>query len=303
MKTNPNPRFVFFGTPELAVTVLEELRVAGFIPTLVVTQPDKPAGRGRTLTPPPVSTWATEHTIPVLQPKKLDEEFMQTIKNEQPELFIVAAYGKILPQTLLDIPPKGTLNVHPSLLPRLRGPSPIRSAILLDEKKIGVSIMLLDAQMDHGPIVAQREIPFPDNDPVLSWPPKASVLENILAHEGGILLAEVLPQWVLGEITPTEQAHDAATFCRMLKKEDGLVDLIHGDPYQNLLKIRGCEGWPSAYTFFERNGQTIRVQILDAHLEDEVLVLDTIKPEGKNAMPYLDFARSGAVPIPSSQAT
>lgn len=282
-------RFALFGTPEITVTIAQALHGAGLTPAAVITRVDAPVGRGKVLTPPPMKVWAQSHHIPVHQPLKITPEFVAQMNQEPWDVFVVAAYGKILPQSLLDIPKHGTLNVHPSLLPRLRGPSPIRSAILENEKETGVSIMLLDAEMDHGPILAQEKVTLPE------WPPRAYELEHLLATRGGEMLAETLPKWVAGEITATEQDHSKATFCRMLKKTDGLVDL-NDDPYKNLLKIRALEGWPGAYTFFERNGTRLRVQLIEAHIENDALVLDTVKPEGKNVMKYSDFARSGATP-------
>jgi len=303
MKKNlqsPNDvRFCFFGTPKLAVTVLDELERSGFKPALVVTRPDAPVGRGKVLTPPPVKVWAEKRNIEVLKPEKITEDLIHQIKTSDVlsevngwDVFIVAAYGKILPQELLDIPEHGALNMHPSLLPRLRGPSPIRSAILNDEREVGVTIMLLDAEMDHGPIVEQKIV----DPPAGGWPPRASELENTLAHAGGKLLARTILPWVKGEIASQEQDHNAATFCRIIKKEDGLLDL-NGDAHHNLLKIRGLEGWPGTYTFFEKSGKKIRVQIIDAHLADDgSLLIDTVRPESKSDMPYADFVRSGATP-------
>jgi methionyl-tRNA formyltransferase len=282
-------RFAFFGTPALAVTVLDALDIAGFLPALVVTRPDAEQGRGNVLTPPKVKTWVSTQNIPILQPAKITPEFVAELAREEWDLFIVAAYGKILPQALLDIPARGTLNLHPSLLPKLRGPSPIRSAILNDDRETGVSIMLLDAEMDHGPIVAQEKIK------VAEWPPKASDLENALARAGGNLLAKTLLPWMREEISAQEQDHERATYCKTTSKEDGLLDLA-ADPYQNLLKIRGLQGWPGTYTFFMRGEQKIRVQILDARVEGSKLVIYAVRPEGKRDMKYADFLRSGAIP-------
>jgi methionyl-tRNA formyltransferase len=277
--------FVFFGTPELAVMVLDELEAAGLLPKSIVTTPDEKKGRGLRLASPPVKEWAEKRGIEVHQPELLNAEFETSLKAD---VFVVVAYGKILPREILAIPRRGVLNVHPSLLPRLRGASPIRSAIVNDDKKVGVTVMLLDEEMDHGPIVAQKTINAP-------WPPRAPELERILMHEGGKLLAQVLPLWVRGEIDAHEQNHDVATYCEKIEKEDGLLDLSV-DPYKNLLKIRAYEGWPGTYAFFERSGKKIRVQILDAHVESDTLVIDSVKPEGKKSMPYTDFLRSGAKP-------
>lgn len=282
--------FVFFGTGEIARHVLEELVSAQLYPTLIVTAPDKPQGRGMHLSPSPVGILAENLAIKTLKPARLGAEAVSMLKQGGFELFIVADYGVLLKKEVLDIPPRGTLNMHPSLLPRLRGPSPIRSAILTDERQTGVTIMVLDEEMDHGPLVAQRKVIV---DP---WPPRAVILEERLAREGGALLAEMIPLWVQKQIEAHPQNHDVATYTKKFEKQDGEVRFMD-DAYTNLLKIRAYEGWPTAYAFFERGGKRIRVQLLDAHLAHDVLVLDTVKPEGKNAMPYSEFVRSGATPV------
>lgn len=287
-----NIRFAFFGTPELATVVLDELEEADLAPELVVTRPDAPKGRGKVLTPPPVKVWAEEKGVEVLQPKRIDDGFIRALEKRAPwDVFVVVAYGKILPKELIELPRRSTVNLHPSLLPRLRGPSPIRSAILTDERTTGVTIMLLDEEMDHGPILAQQVVE------VSEWPPRASELEELLAHAGGQLLAETLPSWVEGTIAPQEQDHSQATYCVKLTKTDAAVSLSE-DPYANLLKIRAYEGMPGSYMYFERNGKRIRTVITDAHLDtDGSLVIDRVIPEGKREMPYEDFARSGARPV------
>ena len=283
MKNTPKSkvRFAFFGTSHIAVYVLAELGEAGLLPALVVTLPNKPKGRGLEAQPTAVESWALRHHIPVAHD-------WAGFEQEQWDVAVVVDYGKILPRGALGIPSKGFLNVHPSLLPRLRGPSPMRSAILHDEREVGVSIMLVDEEMDHGPIVAQKKIAVPD------WPVKNSELEKILVPEGGRLLAQILPEYVAGNIEPREQNHDLATYSEKFSKEDGLLDL-KADPYKNLLKIKAFEGWPGTFAFFERGGKKIRVQILEAHLAPRgALGIDIVKPEGKREMPYADFSRSGA---------
>ncbi|MDR3571394.1 MAG: methionyl-tRNA formyltransferase [Candidatus Pacebacteria bacterium] len=258
MKTNP--RFVFFGTAPLASGVLSELAQAGFVPERIV------------------------------ESAKIQPEFVDELSKESWDVFVVASFGKILPKRLIELPKHGTLNVHPSLLPRLRGASPMRSAILTDERETGVSVMLLDEQMDHGPLLAQKKIL------VEPWPPRGRELDERLAHEGGKLLAQVLPLWIEGAIQPQEQNHDLATYCVRFSKEDGLLDL-NDDPHKNLLKIRAFDGWPGTYAFFERSGKKIRVQILDAHIKDNALAIDLVKPEGKREMSYEAFLNSGAKPL------
>ena len=279
-----SPRFAVFGTPELAVVILEELKRKGLVPALVVTTPDKPVGRKMVVTPPPTKAWAMANSISVAQPEKITSEFMDELGESSWDLFVVAAYGKILPARLLEIPKHVVLNVHPSLLPRLRGASPIRSAILEDEKETGVTIMLMDEEVDHGPILAQEKVSLP------SWPPYALELEEILAHKGAELLTEVIPQWLGGDVTARAQEHGKATFTKKITKEDALIELI-GDPYKNLLKIRAYEGSPGAYFFTEKNGSRIRMKITRAELKDGKLDITKVIPEGKREMSYADFVR------------
>lgn len=286
--------FILFGAGPIAAEALSEMEQRGVVPELIVSLPDAPAGRGHILASTPVAQFASEHNIETWKPEKLDHTFLaslQATSNKlQAPLFVVIDYGKFLPKQLLDIPPRGVLNMHPSLLPRLRGPSPIRSAILTDEKKIGVSVMLVDEEMDHGPIVAQKVISIAD------WPLRGLELDTRLAREGGKLLADIIGPWARGEIDAREQNHDLATYTHQFKKEDGLLDL-RADPYQNLLKIRAFQGWPGTYTFFVRDEKRIRVQIIDAHIVNDKLIIDTVKPEGKTEMNFKDFERTGAKPV------
>ncbi len=279
-------QFVFFGTPDFAVGVLEELEKKNLLPSLVITAPDKPQGRGLTLTPPPVKVWAEARKISILQPEKLNEEFLNELKKQNWDLFVVAAYGKIIPKNVLDFSEHGTLNVHPSLLPRLRGASPVQSAIL-SEEKTGVTIMQIDEEMDHGPIVAQRERVIKD---FTSNPPRGSELESDLAHFGGELLAEVIPEWISGKITPAPQDHTHATFCKKITKEDGLIDLA-SDPLENLRKIRAFDVWPGAYFFYTSAEKRIRVRITDAEIREGEFRLLRVVPEGKKEMSFEDFSR------------
>lgn len=277
--------FAFFGTSHIATMVLDELEKAALLPTLIITMPPRKKGRGMEERETEVALWALERTIPLAYDWK---------QFENPpaggwDVAVVVDYGKILPQSLLEIPKKGFVNVHPSLLPRLRGASPIRTAILEDEKDVGVTVMRIDAQMDHGPTIAQKKVPVPH------WPMKNSELERLLLPEGGVLLARMLPLYVRGEIHLVEQNHDVATYCGKFSKDDGFLDLA-GDTRANLLKICAFEGWPGTYAHFERGGKQIRVAILSAHMEGKTLVIDEVKPEGKGVMRYSEFLRSGAKP-------
>jgi methionyl-tRNA formyltransferase len=295
-KSNTN-KIVFFGTPAFAVTILEELKKTGVMPALIVTAPDKPQGRGLTLTPPPVKIWAQENNIKFIQPTTLKEGSAEKTSQifelftESWDLFIVAAYGKIIPENILEIPKHKTLNVHPSLLPKFRGPSPIEANILNDDQDIGVSIMHLDKEMDHGPIVVQEKIPI---EKIGTWPVEAPTLENIAAHTGGELLAKMIPDWISGKIIEKEQNHTKATYCKKITKTDGLIDL-NNNPYANYLKICAYSGWPGTYFFKELGGKNagknIRVTIKQASYQDGQLTIKTVVPEGKPEMSYSDFLR------------
>jgi len=278
-------KIIFFGTDDFSVAVLNELYETNIQPTFIITAPDAPKGRGLLRTAPPVKVWAKEKDIDIVQPESLkDSHFIEKLKNTEWDLFLVASYGHIIPKDILDIPKHGALNVHPSLLPKFRGASPIQSAILADEQETGVSIMLMDEKMDHGPIVAQASItPEP-------WPPKANVLKALLAHEGGKLLTEVIPEWVRGAITPEPQDESKATYSKKIAKEDGEIDLA-GDSYQNFLKIRALAENPGAYFFTTRNGKSIRVKITEAEYTNGSLVIVRVIPEGKKEIRWTDYAK------------
>lgn len=278
--------FVFFGTGDIAVHVLDALAEKGLLPAHIITSPDRPAGRGNTLTPPKVKAWALEHSIPFSQPEKLSVEIFAAIPEAQ-NLLVVADYGKLISKSILGLPKHGALNMHPSLLPRLRGPSPIRSAILHDEKAFGVSVMLLDEEMDHGPIVAQKEVA------VQNFPPRGRELDALLSREGGALLADTIPQWVQGEIRSKEQDHASATYTKKLLKDEAEI-MLGDDARANFLKIRAFDDNPRPYFFATRGDKRIRVVITDAHLEKDTLVLDRVIPEGKREMSFEEFLRSGA---------
>ena len=232
------------------------------------------------LTPPPVKVWAEDNSIEYIQPEKLDSEFIEKLKIENYKLFVVAAYGKILRQEILDIPKYGTLNVHPSLLPKLRGASPIEGAVLEGEKETGVSIMILDSEMDHGPILAQEKIK-------LNGQEKAPELENKLAKIGGKLLAQTIPKWIKEDIKKIEQNHSLATFTKKITKDDGLID-PNGDSEINWRKFRAFYGWPGIYFFI--NGE--RIIVKDASLENGIFKIKRVLPEGRKEVDYEIFKKS-----------
>lgn len=284
-----NLRIAFFGTSRFSVIVLDELAKAGILPSFIVTAPPKQKGRGLELAPSEVKVWADTHSIPTLEPTKLDTEFLRQLSATNCQLFVVASYGKIIPRVVLDLPKHGTLNVHPSLLPKLRGASPIQSGILAEvpigaEHKTGVTIMLMDEGVDHGPIVAQETIVIPN------WPPKGSELEEVLGKLGGKLLARIIPEWIAGAITPREQNHDEATYTKKITKGSGHIDLAD-DPARMYRKIRAFDIWPRAYFTTMRSGREIRVIVTDAKIENSKLIPLRVIPEGKKEMLYEDFLR------------
>ncbi|MDB5239022.1 MAG: Methionyl-tRNA formyltransferase [Candidatus Parcubacteria bacterium] len=286
----PSPiRFAYFGSSRLSVIILDELEKAGFLPALAITTPDKPKGRHLTLTQNPVKEWALTRNIPVHDPAKLDSApgsaFAEMLRAAKCDVFIVASYSKIIPASIIEIPARKTLNVHPSLLPLYRGPAPLQAVMLDDAKNTGVTIMRIDEKVDHGPIVAQKEVA------VEEWPAYEE-FEELMAREGAHLLAEILPGWVAGSIQEKEQDHSRATFTKKIAKEDGLMDIADASPAsqrKNFLKIQAYRQWPVAYFMFEHSGKKIKVKVTRALFLDDKLVIERVIPEGKKEMSYADF--------------
>lgn len=289
MNTSQNLRIAFWGTSRISIIVLEEMAKGGILPSLVITAPAKPKGRGLELTPSDVKIWADAHHIPTLEPTEIkSEEFAKTLGDNW-DLFLVVSYGKIIPRAIIDTPRYGTLNVHPSLLPKLRGASPIQGAILEDapvggSHEAGVTIMLIDEEVDHGPIVAQEKMM------VENWPPKGSELEEVLGVLGGKLLIKTIPDWVAGKINPCMQNDDEASYMKKITKGSGHIDLAD-DPERMYRKIRAFDIWPRAYFLFKRGEKEIRVIATEAHIDEGKLVVDRVIPEGKREMTYAEFLR------------
>ena len=278
-------KIAFWGTSEFSVYILDELKSNGFLPALIVSTPDMPQGRKLEIKPTLTKIWATENKIPILQPNTLknNEDLVTQLTAYNLDVAIVASYGKIIPENILNLPKFNTLNVHPSLLPELRGPSPIETAILKDMKKTGVSIMRLDKEMDHGPLLAQLEYNVPE------WPKKEE-LEKTFGKIGGELLANVLPKWIAGEIEEIEQDHSKATYCVKIEKSDALLDLA-AKPYENFRKVQAYSGWPNAFFFLENDGKKIRVVVKEAKYENGDFIITRVIPEGKKEMSRDDFMR------------
>ncbi|MFA5652216.1 MAG: methionyl-tRNA formyltransferase [Candidatus Paceibacterota bacterium] len=276
-------KIAFFGTSEFSLIVLKELKNNGIVPELIVTVPDKQQGRKMILTPTPTKVWAQENGIEYVEPVKLkDETFLNKIKNYN--LHIVASYGKIIPKIVIDMPKYQMLNIHPSLLPKYRGPSPLQEQILNDEKEIGVSIMLIDEQVDHGKIIAQKKVGIPE------WPVGFFELQETLAKEGAKILGDMLPDWIKGKIKAQAQNDSQATFTKKVEKQDGFLDL-NSDAHKNYLKILAYEDWPKTYFEIEKNGGKMRVIITKADWKEGKLEILKVIPEGKKEMSYTDFLR------------
>jgi methionyl-tRNA formyltransferase len=261
-------RIVFMGTPEFAVPVLLALLEAGHQVPAVVTQPDRAAGRGRRSQASPVKTWALARGLTVLQPPSFRQpEAVAELAATTPQALVVAAYGKLLPAAVLKVPPLGVLNVHPSLLPRHRGPSPVAAAILQGDEVTGVTVMLLDQGMDTGPILAQQTLgPIGPEETTGSLTPR-------LFHLGAQLLVLALGQWERGEVSPAPQDPDLATASSRITKEDGLLDFQQ--PAQQLWRqVRAYQPWPGAYTRWQ--GRLLK--LLETALVPETAPASAVAP-------------------------
>ena len=252
-------RVVFLGTPDFAAIPLEALARDGRYALVgVVTQPDRPAGRGRAPEPPPVKQAALRLGLPVLQPETLREEAaVAQLAALRPDVGVVAAYGEILRKAVLAIPPLGYVNIHPSLLPRHRGPTPVPGAILAGDAETGVTVMKLDAKMDAGPILAQRRIPLPPDA-------RAKALTEELFGLGAALLLESLEAYAAGRLEPTPQDDSRATYTALLQKADGAIDWgVQAERIERM--TRAYDPWPGAWTSWR--GQPLKIIAGCAHAE------------------------------------
>lgn len=250
-------RIVFMGTPDFAVPSLEALLKSDDPIVGIVTQPDRPKGRGQRLFPSPVKVVAQREGIPLLQPMKMkDPSFMTELSAWKPDVIVVAAFGRILPPSILSLPPGGCINVHGSLLPKYRGAGPLQWALINGETETGITTMLMDEGMDTGAMLLQEAITIGSED-------TAGTLSPRLADLGGHLLLETLTRLKAGTLTPRAQDHDKATLAPLLKKEDGIINWTM--PATSIAnRIRGLTPWPGAYTFSKMNRWTIsRASVLD----------------------------------------
>jgi methionyl-tRNA formyltransferase len=251
-------KLVFFGTHHFAKTVLEYLIQSTDVDIeYVVTQPDKPVGRKKILTPPPVKLLAQIHNIPVLQPKSLKNYILPT---KESSLSVVSQYGKIIPQSILDSFTLGMINTHTSLLPKYRGASPIQSALIAGEKSTGVTIMKMDVGMDTGPILQQESINILPTETYLD-------LNNRLADITGPLLYETLQKYIESDITPQAQDETDATSCTLLNRDDGKIDFVHMTAERIFNLYRGLTPWPGIWTIWNDK----RLKLLSIALSDEVI--------------------------------
>ncbi len=244
------PLFAFFGTSIDSTFALQQLERVGLVPTLIIDNKNS---------------------------------FPPELYNTEWDFFLVASYGKILKKETLNLPRRGCLNIHPSLLPKFRGPSPYVSAILADERETGVTLMLMEETMDTGPILAQARIAIAPED----WPPKGLLLSQMLFTEGVNLLAEALPQWLEGTLEPEPQNESEATYTKKFGDADARLNL-NGDARGQFLKIQAFDKSPRAYFL---NSKNKRVIVTDAAFADDKLEILKVIPEGKKEMPYADYLR------------
>ncbi len=235
-------RVVFMGTPDFAVPTLQHLVHSEFSVVGVVCQPDRPSGRGKKIKFGPVKTFAQTRNLPIVQPEKMkDPTFLDTLRSWNPDVIVVAAFGRILPQVILELPPKGCVNVHGSLLPKYRGAAPIQWAVINGERQTGITIMVMDKGMDTGAILEQQVVPINSED-------TAGIVASRMAEVGGVLLVSTLQKWIAGTVVAQPQNESEATLAPVLKKDDGLLDW--NQSAKTLAnRIRGLAPWPGGYTF------------------------------------------------------
>lgn len=306
------PRLVFMGTPDFAIPSLRSLIEARAPLVLVVTQPDRPAGRGKKLTTPPVKDLAQAHGIPLIQPPRVKAvDALEQIRSYGAECAVVVAYGQILPQALLDMFPLGAINVHASLLPRYRGAAPIHRVLLEGEASTGVSIMLLDAGMDTGPVLSQKEIPIVPEDTLGS-------LHDKLAGVGASVLCETLAAWKSGLITPVSQNDAEATYAPPVRKEEWRLDWTQ--PARRLVNVvRAFDPFPGAFAFLgEKRLKCFGASLASHHAasgrpgevlgsdwrgllirggDGSVLAVGEVQWEGQKRLPVSDFLRGRPIPV------
>ncbi len=271
--------FVYFGTPKVSSDTLAILIEHGLVPDLVVTSPDAPRGRGLTLTPSETKTFALAHDIPVVTPEKLDAETIAMIQKYKCDYALVVAYGKIFPETLISVFPKGVFNVHYSLLPKHRGATPLEAALLAGDDRTGVSIQKMVKELDAGDIIAQESTKIGPSETARELRPR-------LIGMGASLLVDTLSAYLRGDVIPIPQDSSLATRARKLKKEDGLLSLdapaeVNWNKYRAYADTIG--------TYFFENGK--RIKITQASIKDGQFIIERVIPEGKKEMSYVEFSK------------
>ncbi|MBX4204586.1 MAG: methionyl-tRNA formyltransferase [Candidatus Doudnabacteria bacterium] len=292
-------KFIFAGTTEFGIPTLEKLMQDGHELLLCITQPDKPVGRKQQLSPSPIKVWAQGQNIRVSQPAKIMDAGPE-ISELKPDLLLVAAYGQIIPKEILDLPEKGSVNIHGSILPKYRGASPIQAALINGETSTGITLIVMDEKMDHGPIIATKEITITADDDFSSLYKKLSQL-------AALVCADILPEYTQGIIKANPQNHDSATYTKLLTKADGQIDWTH-TALEISNHIRGYNPEPGTWTTLD--GKLIKilgVKILNeskielpgklyrhadglaVKSQDNSLLITKVQPEGKNPMSGRDF--------------
>lgn len=304
----PKVRVVFMGTPELSASLLQTLIDAQYRIVGVVTKPDASVGRKQEVSESPVKIKAQEHNISLLQPEKFDDTALGELKKMRPDIIIVAAYGKILPEEVLTLPKFGCVNFHPSLLPKWRGAAPIQNALLAGEKETGVTIMIMDKGMDTGGILTQRSLSIDPND-------TTRTLTEKLVALGSELLLETLPLYIRHTIKPLPQDNAEATLCQLIEREDGHI--IWADDAEAIYnRYRALSPWPGVFTYWKKNNERLRLKLITLSFQKNnpqlvqplgkifeigekigvqtttgVIFLEEVQLEGKTTLPIREFLR------------
>jgi methionyl-tRNA formyltransferase len=302
----PKIRVVFMGTPAFSGEVLEGIIASGYNVVAAYTRPDKPVGRKQEVVASAVKRLASERHIPVEQPVRFDDETVERLRGYEPDLVIVAAYGRILPESVLSMPGFGCLNVHASLLPRWRGASPVQNALLAGDLETGVSIMLMDAGMDTGPVFAQESFEIAADD-------TTDTLLSRMSAVGIRLLISIIPKWIEKRIEPVGQDDSRATLCELIERDDGRI--FWNETAGNILnRYRGLHPWPGIFTFWKRDDGLLRLKLTHIAIQktdpaikrkfgevfesgekvaiqsgEGIVYVEEIQPEGKVAMPIRDY--------------
>lgn len=271
-------KFVFFGSFRVSADILEGMIRGGLKPALVVASPDRPAGRKKIMTAPAVKKMLSEGgwDIPILQPEK-PTDIIDQLKKTGADVFVVMGYPHIIPQSIISLPRLGTVGIHPSLLPKYRGSSPMQSALLNDEKETGVALYVIDEKVDHGPIIATRTTPIEPDETNAS-------IEKKLAAVAAQLAVEILPQFIEGRIKPKEQDHAQATMTKKFTTLDAQVDMQKDDPKIIFNKIRAFTPEPGVWTLNYPGYEGKRVKLLAAQMDAGDLKITEIQPDGKKPM-------------------